>query len=111
MTQSRTRSKSGSQGPLLASALVITALILVQAAKLQPAVAATASGPGMADGDMSVLTARSGRGGETEPDELFYVLDNRAEVLLVYEVTDARQRLMELRDGGSLRDLFARVAP
>ncbi len=93
---------------LWASAFVILALVILQAGRLpsQQAFAdqATARGP------FTIVTANGGTGGDADPDELLYVLNSRYEVLMVYEVEDARQQRITLRDGGSLRNLF-RAAP
>lgn len=97
---------------LWASAFLLFALIIVQAGKL-PGSAAFAE---MSDsnGDYSVLTTTSGKGGSTSnepPYQVLYVIDNHAEVLMVYEIDDARQGRIELRGGGSLSNLFRRARP
>jgi hypothetical protein len=97
---------------LWASAFLLFALIIVQAGKL-PGSAAHAE---MADsnGDYSALTTTSGKGGSSggEPTyQVLYVIDNREEVLMVYEIEDARQTMIELRGGGSLANLFRRARP
>ncbi len=91
-----------------ASAFVIGALTIVQAGRLPQAAYGEMSA---AHGDYTILTTNSGRGGDIDPDELLYVIDNRAEVLLVYEIEDARRGKVILRDGGSLRALFHRARP
>ncbi len=95
---------------LWASAFVIGALVIVQAGRL-PGPAAWADEMSTTSGDFTLLTADSGRGGEVEPYELLFVIDSRAQVLLVYEVENAQQRRMQLRDGGSLDLLFRRARP
>ncbi len=94
---------------LWASAFVIGALTIVQAGRLPQA---TAYGEMSAShGDYTILTTNSGRRGDLDPDEILYVIDNRTEVLLVYEIEDARRGQVILRDGGSLRALFHRARP
>jgi len=89
---------------LWASAFVIVAMIIVQGGKLTGPTAhaemATGKDP------YSLLTVDSGRGGDTNPDELLYVINSREGVMLVYEIEDARQRNIILRDGGQLENLF-----
>ncbi len=99
-----TQKINGSAAVLWASAFVITALVIIQAGKLpgQAAFADMAS----TRGDYSVMTTNSGRGGETDPDELVYVIDNRDQVLLVYEVEDAKRGGITLRDGWNLAATF-----
>jgi hypothetical protein len=89
---------------LWASAFLIAALVIVQAGRLpvNPAYADMA----VAEGGYTLLTTDSGRGEDAAPNELLYVLDSREEVILVYEIEDARQKQVFLRDGGSLRNLF-----
>ncbi len=89
---------------LWASAFLLAALVIIQAGKL-PGNQANA---GVADsrGDFSVLTARSGRGPKDDPKELLYVIDSREQMLLVYEVEDARLKKLDLVAGGPLPALF-----
>lgn len=89
---------------LWASAFVIGALIIVQAGRLP-------GNPAHADmsttrGDYVLLTANAGTGGDEAPDEVLYVIDNRTQVILAYEVEDATKKRVELRDGGLLDNLF-----
>lgn len=86
---------------LWASAFVIAALVVLQAGRLpgNPAYAGTASvGP-----NYVLLTADNGRGGDTQPDEVLYIIDNRTESLMIYELEGAR---IMLRDGLSLPATF-----
>lgn len=101
----KARTQTNPAGPVLtASAIVVAALIIVQAGRLpgNPAHAEMAT----TYGDFTVMTSNSGQGGNEDPWELLYVLDSREQVLLVYEVTDARQNQMVLREGGSIENLF-----
>lgn len=96
---------NASAAALWASAFVILALVIVQAGKL-PANTAHA---GMATtGDAyTLVTASSGLGEDAAPYELLYVLDSRDQIMLVYEIEDARSGQVFLRDGGSLVNLFS----
>jgi hypothetical protein len=98
---------NSSAAVLWASAFVILALIIVQAGRLpgNPAHASTVS----ERGSYSLLTADSGKGGDTEPDEILCVMDSRDQVLLVYEIENARQGGLTLRDRYSLEELFLRA--
>ncbi len=89
---------------LWASAFVIAALVIVQAGRLpgRPAYGEMVS----TRADYTILTARSGRGRDEEPDEILFVIDNRDGVLMVYEMPDARRGKIFARDGGRLENLF-----
>lgn len=103
-----TRNTSGIAA-LWASAFVIAALIIVQAARLpgQTAQAEMTS----TRGSYTLMTTDSGRGGDDNPDELLYIIDSRDQILLVYEIEDARKKQMFLRDGASLDALFRLARP
>jgi hypothetical protein len=106
---SRTSNRTTSAA-LWASAFVIAALILTQAGNL-PASSALA-GTAATSGGYSVVTANSGEGGEgAGASDVIYVLDSRAETLLVYEIQDIRKQEIILRDGGSLSSLFRNARP
>jgi len=93
-----------SAAALWASAFVILALVIVQAGRL-PANQAHAEMANSGAG-YSLVTSDSGFGDDADPYELLYVIDNRDQVLLVYEVEDAQTGQIFLRDGGSLVTLF-----
>ena len=95
---------NGSAAVLWASAFIIAALVIIQAGELpgQSAYAEMAS----SRGDYSVITTNSGRGGDADPDELVYVIDNRDQVLLVYEVEDAKRGGITFRHGWNLHTVF-----
>ena len=99
----------GPAAALWASAFVIAALVVVQAGKL-PGNVAHAEMAAAQDG-YTLLTTNSGHGGDEDPNELLYVLDNVDEVLLVYEIEDSRTGQIFLRDGGSLVNLFGSARP
>ena len=90
---------------LWASAFVIAAMLIVQAGRL-PANQAHAEMTAQSAG-FTLVTANAGRGVEGGiPYELLYVLDDRSETLLVYEIENARNNRIILRDGGPLANLF-----
>ncbi len=92
---------------LWASAFVIAAMIIVQAGRL-PGNAAHA---GMvADrGSYTLLTGSSGRGKDTNPNDVLYVIDSREQMLLVYEIEDPQKKQVVLREGYRLDDQFMRA--
>jgi hypothetical protein len=91
---------------LWASAFVILALVIVQAGRLP---GNTANAAVVADrGSYTLLTASSGRGG-VSPDEILCVLDSREQMLMVYEVEDARRGGVTLRDGYPVSELFVKA--
>ena len=85
---------------LWASAFVLAAMVITQAGRLpvNPAYAEM----GVESGGFTLVTGSSGRGKDAAPNELLYVLDNRDEVLLVYEIEDPGQRQIVLRGGADL---------
>ena len=96
--------RNASSAALWASAFVIGALTIVAAGRL-PGRAAHAE---MVSGHSgyTLLTTDSGLGGDSNPNELLYVIDNRDQVILVYEVEDAHEGRIVLRAGGSLINMF-----
>lgn len=102
----RTRRIDGAAAALWASAFVLAGMVVMQAGRL-PENAAHA-GMGVSDHDFTLVTAKSGRGQDADPDEVLYVLDSRTEALLVYWIEDARQQGVQMVDGGSLVALFQR---
>ncbi len=104
-----TRSRTSPGTVLWASAFVIAALAIVQAGRLpgQAAYAETVS----EFGDYTVLTARTGKGPDERPNEALWVIDNREQVLIVYEMEDAQRGIFIVRDGGSLQNLFRTARP
>jgi hypothetical protein len=89
---------------LWVSAFLLAALIIVQAGKL-PQHSAYAAQSASA-GSYTILAADRGTGGDVEPDEVIYVIDNRDQVLLVYDIENIADRRVILRDGGPLDTLF-----
>ena len=92
---------------LWASAFVIAALIITQVGRLpgSQAIAEMAT----QDDIYTLMTTDSGRGGDVQPNELLYVLDSRDQVLLVYDLENARNGLGAPRDGGSLPNYFSKA--
>lgn len=92
---------------LWASAFVVLAMVIVQAGRLPANLANAAT---VADrGSYTLMTADSGKGGDSEPDEILLVIDSREQVLLVYETEDARRGGIVMRDGYLLNDLFVKA--
>jgi hypothetical protein len=108
MNQRQSNSKINPAAAVLwASAFIIGAFILLQAGRLP---VNSAHAEMVADrGSYTVMTARSGRGPDTEPYEILYIIDSREQILLVYEVEDTRKRQIILREGYSLDDQFQRA--
>jgi len=111
MTNTNT-SLSPAAAILWASAFLLFALIIVQAGSL-PGSSAFAE---MADsgGDYAALTTtigKGGGGGDEPPYQVLYVVDSREEVLMVFEIEDARSKNIILRGGGSLSNLFRGARP
>ncbi len=94
---------------LWASAFVIAALIIVQAGRLPGGAAYAEMESGV--GDYTILTARTGKGPETRPYEALFVIDNREQVLMVYDMEDAQRGTIVVRGGGSLENLFLNARP
>jgi hypothetical protein len=95
-----TRRLNHSAISLWASALVILALVIVQAGRMDPGGMAFAD---VADhGDMTMLNAEAGGG-----EDVVVILDRRAERIYVYQLVN-RQPEMVVAD--NLSDLFARAA-
>lgn len=89
---------------LAATALILAALVIIQAGRLPSNVAW--AGGAASSGEFSVVTATNGLGKESRPQELLYVVDNRSEILYVYEIEDGARRQIVLRDVSSLPALF-----
>jgi hypothetical protein len=106
---SRPASFNPSVAVLWSSAFIIAAMIIVQAGRL-PGNAAYAEMTA-SHGDYTLLTATSGLGKETDPNDLLYVIDGRDQVLFVYEIENVQRRQIVLRDGRSLEYLFRTARP
>ena len=80
---------------LWASAFVLAALVIVQAGRFAgPAAYAEMSSNA---GGYTLVTARSGKGERDDPFEILYVLDDRSDTLLVYEIENAQNKRITLR--------------
>lgn len=106
MKTSETNNRRGTM-PLLASALVLLGLVLVQAGRsgesspVSPAAAfAEMAATG---GTYSAMTTQ----GQSSSEELLYVLDQRAEKLLVYRVENGRA--LTLQRSEDLAQVFAQA--
>ena len=92
---------------LWASAFIIGALILLQAGRLP---VNSAHADMVSDrASYAIMTARSGRGRDTDPHEVLYVIDSREQVLLMYEIEDTRNRQILLREAYNLDEQFQRA--
>ena len=98
-------SRSTPHAALWASAFVIGAMIITQAGRLPGSAAHGETVDNQ--GDYTILTAQTGLGQEVDPREALFVIDNRDQVLLVYEVEDAQRQTMFLRARESLPNLLA----
>lgn len=94
---------------LWASAFVIAAMVIFQAGRLPGSAAYADSTAQMSD--YVLATARTGKGSEAQPDESLWIIDNREEVLIVYEFEDAQRGTLVVRGGGSLHNLFLQARP
>ncbi len=99
--------RSQTSGVLWASAFVIGALIIVQAGRLPSAQAEMVSELG----DYVALTAKTGKGPDERPNVALFVIDNREQVLIVYDLDDAQRGNLIVRGGGSLVNLFRNARP
>ena len=90
---------------LWASAFVITAMIIMQAGRLQGSTAH--AGQVESAGGYTLLTARSGKGTETDPFDLLYILDDRSDMLLVYEIDNIQSNRINLRYAQNVAEWFA----
>ena len=104
-----TRTRTTPVAALWASAFVIAALAVIQAGRL-PGSAAHANMVSEL-GDFTILTAPTGQGPDQRPYEALWVIDNREQVLIVYELEDAQRGTLTVRGGGSLRNLFLQARP
>lgn len=90
---------------LWASAMIIAALVIMQAGRL-PINQAYASTT-MTRGDYTLCTATTGLGNNFAPNMVVYVIDNQDQVLMVYDIESPQQNRLILRDGVNLVSLFS----
>lgn len=90
---------------LWASAMIIAALVVMQAGGL-PINEAYASTT-MTRGDYTLCTATTGTGNNFAPNMVVYVIDNQDQVLMVYDIESPQQNRLILRDGVNLVSMFS----
>jgi hypothetical protein len=90
---------------LWASAMIIAALVIMQAGRLpiNEAYASTA----ITRGDYTLCTATTGTGNNFAPNMVVFVIDNQDQVLMVYDIESVQQNRLILRDGANLVSLFS----
>mgnify|MGYP005699889937 CR=1 FL=1 len=102
----RTRQIDTAAAVLWASAFLILAIVIVQAGQLQGN--AAFADQAVNKGDYSLVTVDAGRGGgDAAPNEVLFVVDSQDEVLMIYDIEDARRGAIILRSGGSLANVFS----
>ncbi|MEM6258445.1 MAG: hypothetical protein AAF711_19335 [Planctomycetota bacterium] len=94
---------------LLASAFVLTAVLLVRIDEKSAPNAAHADGQVIAQPAFTMMTARtrSGGGGDDIADESLFILDNNAGVLVVYAPNISRKQLTPVA-GIKMTEIFGR---
>ncbi len=89
---------------LWSTALLLAALVIVQAGKLESRASADQANSGQLG--FSVCSATTGQGTPAEPIEAVYIVDSRDEVLLVYAMERFTDMKVQLRHTESLPNLF-----
>lgn len=102
-TSQRPRTVNTAAAILWASAFLLAAIVLIQAGQHLDAPAHAAMSNTSAG--YTMLTTHASQT-VTTPVEVLYVIDDRSEMLYVYEVENAQQRKITLHHGGSLANLF-----
>lgn len=90
---------------LWATALLLGALVIIQAGRLEQRAFADQANSGSLG--YSVCSATTGQGTPAEPIEAVYVVDSRDEVLLVYAIERYQDFKVQLRHTENLSGLFA----
>jgi hypothetical protein len=93
---------------LLATAFLITAMVILQAGRL-PQHHAYADDAVAGVGGYTLITASSGFGKDTRPYEFCYIIDSHDETLFIYEVPQANDKRIVLRGGTYLPGLFVKA--
>ncbi|MBM4051484.1 MAG: hypothetical protein FJ270_01915 [Planctomycetes bacterium] len=105
------RSDRHSIGPgtaiLWATAILLGALVIIQAGRLEQRAYADQANSGQHG--YSVCSATTGQGTPSEPIEAVYVVDSRDEVVLVYAIERFQDFKVQLRHSENLGALFARA--
>ena len=106
MNMKRPQSNQTPSMALIASAMIIAAMILLQMGR--PYSSSALAGDAVVGGEgYTVLTVSSGFGKDSRPYEFCYVLDNHDQMLYVYEIPQANDKRIVLRNGTYLPGLFA----
>ncbi|MBM4110899.1 MAG: hypothetical protein FJ254_06015 [Phycisphaerae bacterium] len=92
---------------LWATAVLLGALVIMQAGRLEQRAYADQANSGQHG--YSVCSATTGQGTPAQPIEAVYVVDSRDEVLLVYAMERFQDQKVQLRHSESLAALFARA--
>ncbi|HAQ66447.1 MAG TPA: hypothetical protein DCR70_01565 [Phycisphaerales bacterium] len=106
-TKQRARQMNMPAALLWASAFLLAALTIIQAARL-PLNAAYAGAANQGGQGMSVVTQNTGLGPAERPYEALWVLDGRGEMLFIYymENANAGEKALLLRQAIPVPDLF-----
>ena len=106
-TKQRARQMNMPAALLWASAFLLAALTIIQAARL-PLNAAYAGAANQGGQGMSVVTQSTGLGPAERPYEALWVLDGRGEMLFIYymENANAGEKALLLRQAIPVPDLF-----
>ena len=106
-TKQRARQMNLPAALLWASAFLLAALTIIQAARL-PLNAAYAGAANQGGQGMSVVTQNTGLGPAERPYEALWVLDGRGEMLFIYymENANAGEKALLLRQAIPVPDLF-----
>jgi hypothetical protein len=107
VTKQRARQMNMPAALLWASAFLLAALTIIQAARL-PLNAAYAGAANQGGQGMSVVTQNTGLGPNERPYEALWVLDGRGEMLFIYymENANAGEKALLLRQAIPVPDLF-----
>ena len=91
---------------LLASAFVLSAILIVRIDQKAAPNAAHADGQVISQPAFTMMTART-RGGQDDSDESLFILDNNAGVLVVYAPNVGRKQLTPIA-GIKMAEIFGR---
>lgn len=91
---------------LIASAFVLSAILIIQIDQKSAPNAAHADGQVIAQPAFTMMTART-RGGQDDGEESLFILDNNAGVLVVYTPNIGRKQLEPIQ-GIRMTDIFGK---